>query len=594
MQSHSIRAGRRSRARFVAVVAAAVASALGQWGVAGAADPFAFTIDPTQSSLTVTVSGAFGSDSDSSPVVGTLAGALGLPAYPFSAARVTGMDAALQETLSFSPGSFIGRINATGTGIAFAIPGPQNKGVAGPAGAVALDGSFAQTGNLLEGRGVLTYAGTGIYSGVAGSRDLASEPPTPADFAGTLTQSGSTLRAAVPLDVTQTFEIQNGSTSVPVTVRTQGTIVATAATAASGWKVDADGAWASAGNWSNGVPNRDLSPVTDAVFGAVNTGPRTVSLAGSNGARPRRLYIASDQPYTFTAGTSSVGIFPGESIRASGATTHVIDAAVVTARALSIDVAGPTTLAIDRFTNDSAANTTKTGEGVLQFRKITYGASLVVGAGTVRLADPAAVTGSLVTGLKVDPGATFDLGGEALVVNYFTGPSPFADLVSAVKSGRAEGAWTGTGITSGAAAADPRTAVGVVEASDLFATSGGFYGASRDATSVLLLHTLAGDANLDRTVNFADLLALAKSYNRAGDWADGDSNYDGVVNFVDLLALAKNYNRAVPGEPIPGAAAGFEGDLAAAFARVPEPSVGVAAVAAGVVLGLGRRRRQSS
>jgi hypothetical protein len=58
--------------------------------------------------------------------------------------------------------------------------------------------------------------------------------------------------------------------------------------------------------------------------------------------------------------------------------------------------------------------------------------------------------------------------------------------------------------------------------------------------------TLAGDTNGDRTVNFADLLTVAKNYNGTGKiWADGDFTNDGAVNFADLLALAKNYNKAL-------------------------------------------------
>jgi ELWxxDGT repeat protein len=58
---------------------------------------------------------------------------------------------------------------------------------------------------------------------------------------------------------------------------------------------------------------------------------------------------------------------------------------------------------------------------------------------------------------------------------------------------------------------------------------------------------LAGDANRDRVVNFADLLTLAKNYNGANKvWSEGDFNGDGAVNFADLLALAKSYNKALP------------------------------------------------
>jgi hypothetical protein len=61
------------------------------------------------------------------------------------------------------------------------------------------------------------------------------------------------------------------------------------------------------------------------------------------------------------------------------------------------------------------------------------------------------------------------------------------------------------------------------------------------------IFVLAGDANRDRVVNFADLLAQAKNYNKTGaTWADGDFTGDGVVNVTDLLILAKAYNKALP------------------------------------------------
>jgi cyclophilin family peptidyl-prolyl cis-trans isomerase len=61
---------------------------------------------------------------------------------------------------------------------------------------------------------------------------------------------------------------------------------------------------------------------------------------------------------------------------------------------------------------------------------------------------------------------------------------------------------------------------------------------------------LAGDANRDRNVNFADLLALAKNYGQTGKtWADGDFNLNGTVNFADLLTLAKSYNKTLAAPP---------------------------------------------
>ena len=104
---------------------------------------------------------------------------------------------------------------------------------------------------------------------------------------------------------------------------------------------------------------------------------------------------------------------------------------------------------------------------------------------------------------------------------------------------------------------------------------------------------LPGDSNFDGAVNFVDLLALAKNYNRpVGRWSLGDFDLSGGVNFVDLLALAKNYNTAAPGG-VPGASAAFNAEVGAAFAAaaVPEPaSLGVVLLAGSTLIGRRRRR----
>ena len=73
-------------------------------------------------------------------------------------------------------------------------------------------------------------------------------------------------------------------------------------------------------------------------------------------------------------------------------------------------------------------------------------------------------------------------------------------------------------------------------------------GLNRDDNDEALLLTPVpdGDANLDGTVNFSDLLLLAQNYGQPGGWAQGDFNHDGVVNFADLLLLAQHYGRSSP------------------------------------------------
>lgn len=69
---------------------------------------------------------------------------------------------------------------------------------------------------------------------------------------------------------------------------------------------------------------------------------------------------------------------------------------------------------------------------------------------------------------------------------------------------------------------------------------------------------LQGDVNLDRSVSFADLVAVAQHYgNNNALFADGDLSGDGVVSFADLVAVAQNYGKMLaPPGPAAGAIAG--------------------------------------
>jgi hypothetical protein len=109
---------------------------------------------------------------------------------------------------------------------------------------------------------------------------------------------------------------------------------------------------------------------------------------------------------------------------------------------------------------------------------------------------------------------------------------------------------------------------------------------------------LIGDANRDGVVDFDDLLALAKNYNKSSKdvFLPGDFNGDGTVNFDDLLLLAKHYNTTdvLNGDVIELPGSGYNPfGQAAAAATVPEPSSAatLAAASAGAAL-LGRRRRR--
>jgi hypothetical protein len=194
------------------------------------------------------------------------------------------------------------------------------------------------------------------------------------------------------------------------------------------------------------------------------------------------------------------------------------------------------------------------------------------------------------------PLGKIDLADNGLIVDY-TGASPIKDVRSLIIAGRNGGHWTGNGITSSDAAAFPnKTAIGYAEASELLGPGGGiFMGQQADGDSLLVRETIVGDANLDGTVGFADLVKVAQNYDRIVSnttdswWASGDFNYDGVVNFADLVAVAQHYDQSLPSASLPGVGASFDQAMALASGAVPEP--GTLSLLAIGALALLRRRR---
>jgi hypothetical protein len=302
---------------------------------------------------------------------------------------------------------------------------------------------------------------------------------------------------------------------------------------------------------------------------------------------------ASDSILTLTgrlssaAGQTLVKKGPGE-FRVKGTQSHGLDSAFRVDEGtlrLQTDAGGTASRNLNLVVGTATSPATALLEAPQHLR------SLTLTNGKATLTGARLVAESLT--IDAASGAQLELNAGPLVVDYTPGAaSPLAEVHAYLAAGYHAGAWDGPGITSSTA----RT-LGYGEAADVLHLSADqtapFLGESVDATAVLVRLTTAGDATLDGTVNFDDLLVLAKNYNKtAAVWSQGDYNYDAIVNFDDLLVLAKNYNKTQPAA-LPGASPEFAADLAAALAQVPEPS---AALLGGIAWGFAfttRRRRRT-
>jgi hypothetical protein len=148
-----------------------------------------------------------------------------------------------------------------------------------------------------------------------------------------------------------------------------------------------------------------------------------------------------------------------------------------------------------------------------------------------------------VSTLSIPSGATLDLGGNELLINYGSGSDPMAFIASEILSGYNSGSWNGTGITSSEAAAvdavvtNSPYGLGFADAAD--ATNP----ANLEAGQIEVMYTLLGDANLDGRVNGSDFAILALNLQTAGSWDQGDFNYDNRVNGSDFAFLTTNFNQ---------------------------------------------------
>jgi len=123
------------------------------------------------------------------------------------------------------------------------------------------------------------------------------------------------------------------------------------------------------------------------------------------------------------------------------------------------------------------------------------------------------------------------------------GHDPIADQL-----GRANGSWTGSGITSTSAKNNPshNTTLGAMEASDyksIYGANATFNGEAIDSTAVLVKYTYYGDADFNGKVNFDDYARIDSGFNaHKTGWLNGDFDGNGKINFDDYALIDAAFN----------------------------------------------------
>lgn len=201
------------------------------------------------------------------------------------------------------------------------------------------------------------------------------------------------------------------------------------------------------------------------------------------------------------------------------------------------------------LSNASKTSVVKSGTGTWTLAGAnTFTAPLVVNAGTLALRPTA-------WNVLTNAGGA-DVTGGKLVFDYTGSTTPAATILPLLTAGHASDFATGQIRSS---TATTSRGIGWID----------------NGTTFTIMPALYGDANLDGSVTFDDLLLITQSYGMTSGatWSGGDFNYDGAVGFDDLLALTQTYGGSLAID-VSGLSPNstFAADWTLAKSLVPEPS----------------------
>ena len=362
------------------------------------------------------------------------------------------------------------------------------------------------------------------------------------------------------------------------------------------WASSGAGDWNTASNWTNGVPNAvgaeaDLLSALTANHTVYTDIPITLGTLNINNSNTYVIAGAGSLTMQASSGSAAIIVQAG---------TQKINLPLIIASNTNLNVSsGATLLVSDPVTINAGQTLNSIGTGTVTYQStITVGPAGAFSIGNSTAAHSLSLQGnstSTLTGstgtrkllqldsLTLDPASALNLTNNDLIIHG----GNLANVTSLLKTAYNNGAWSGPGIRSSAAAANVAhvTALGVNQAS----IAGTFDGAKVNAGDVLVRYTYYGDTNLDGKVDGSDYSRIDSGFlTQAGGWANGDLNYDGTVNGSDYTLIDNAFN--TQGSPIVSAASQLADPAAriSTISAVPEPgAIGLLAVGTAALL---RRR----
>jgi hypothetical protein len=315
----------------------------------------------------------------------------------------------------------------------------------------------------------------------------------------------------------------------------------------------------------SGAPgtNTDDAQVDSVIVNGSN-GPEVIPVQGSDGGILVNGDFLSTPGLPFFMVIKAVGAIDSLRINGNGGNDRIeadLDTPVMLradggAQQDTINVMGTASNGVVSVLPSSGDDTVTVNTDGVGVANVSFDATQRVGTLSIGSRGIATLTASgakalTVTSLSITGAGRLDLTDNAMIVDH-AGVTPISSIRALLASGFNGGSWDGFGIISSSAARLPNTGIGFAEATDLFTSfPATFKGQTIDNTSVLLRHTLKGDADLNGAVNLLDFNRFAANFGQTNRrWSQGDFDYNGTVDLVDFNRLAANFGISAAPEAV--------------------------------------------